>query len=282
MSAADPRCAPGAPRGSAAPRGRSRVEPQHLQRRDETVAPEGGREPRHASVGVRAVCRLRGEHGEVGARARQHAVEHAVRTFERRNRGARGGAGAPRPPQRPEEPGVARRVLAVVAMNRHADGPALARAARARTRRGRCRASRASRKAQAARAPEAVHPVVQERHFRRVAHLRAQRAASRSRVPADFEQVGEIGIEVERETQARRARRVTGDREELIAARLPEELGASDVEGLLAQDELAVDEYVGVARSTSSVTLSVCTVEESISGRWPSIVKSSCERKRVS
>jgi hypothetical protein len=43
-----------------------RVDPQHLHRRDDAVAPEGGRVPGDACVGVEAVLRRRVEHVEVG------------------------------------------------------------------------------------------------------------------------------------------------------------------------------------------------------------------------
>src|SRR5690349_14255955 len=38
----------------------------------------------------------------------------------------------------------------------------------------------------------------------------------------------------------------------------------------------------GLVRSTSSMTLSGCTVEDRTGGRWPSSVNSRCERNRVS
>ena len=49
------------------------------------VAAEGGGEPRHAGVGVGAVRRPGRQHRQVGARARQHAVEHAVRGLDLRH-----------------------------------------------------------------------------------------------------------------------------------------------------------------------------------------------------
>ena len=63
---------------------------------------------------------------------------------------------------------------------------------------------------------------------------------------ADLEQVGEVGVELEREPQALRALGVARHREELVAARLPQELGARDVEGVLGERELAIDEDVRV------------------------------------
>jgi hypothetical protein len=63
---------------------------------------------------------------------------------------------------------------------------------------------------------------------------------------ADLEEIGEVGGEVEREAKARRLRSVARHRKELVAARLPEELGARHVKGILGQAQLAVEEDIGV------------------------------------
>ena len=54
------------------------VEPEHLHRGEEAVAAEHGREPRYAGVRIGAERRLGLEHLEIGARARQNAVDGDV------------------------------------------------------------------------------------------------------------------------------------------------------------------------------------------------------------
>ena len=65
--------------------GDARIEPQHLQRRDQPVAAERGRIPGNAGVGVSALRRLGHEHVEVGHRLAQHLVEDVVGTFDAGN-----------------------------------------------------------------------------------------------------------------------------------------------------------------------------------------------------
>jgi hypothetical protein len=65
-------------------------------------------------------------------------------------------------------------------------------------------------------------------------------------VAADLEEIGEVGVELERKPQPRGLLGVARHDEELVAARLPKELGARDVERVLGEPQLAVGEDVGV------------------------------------
>ena len=60
----------------------ARIEPQHLQRRDDAVAAERGGVPGDAGIGISALRRLRHQHVEVGHRTAQHLVEYVVRGLD--------------------------------------------------------------------------------------------------------------------------------------------------------------------------------------------------------
>ena len=157
-----------------------------------------------------------------------------------RRRGACRGEAAARGAARHEEAAARRGALALDAVHRERDRPALARreleiefgAAFSQ-------AGRSGRKAQPRTARPAVERGVVERHFVLRQEPRIDRAAPRAAVAADLEQVGKIGGEVEREAQATLRLGVARHREELVAGGFPEELGARDMERVLGEREVA-------------------------------------------
>ena len=104
------------------------LDPQHLDRGEDAVAAEGGREPGHAGVGIGAVRRVGHEHRQVGDRALEHAVEYGIRSLDERRVGARGGERAARDASHDEEAPLGwGRALALEALHGQRDRPALAR-----------------------------------------------------------------------------------------------------------------------------------------------------------
>src|SRR5207237_3180661 len=100
----------------------------------------------------------------------------------------------------------------------------------------------------AGRARQAVERLVVEGDFRRPEQFGPHCAAARAPVAADLEEVGEVGGEIEREVQLLPALRVARDGEELVAARIPQKLGARDMERVLGEDEMpALIEKVGIS-----------------------------------
>ncbi len=73
------------------------IEPEHLQRGDQTVAAERRRIPGDAGVGIAALRRVGHQHAEVGHRPAEHFVEEVVRRSRRWRRRAsrRAERGAP-------------------------------------------------------------------------------------------------------------------------------------------------------------------------------------------
>ena len=59
-----------------------RVDPQHLQRGDDSVAAEGRRIPGNPSIGISPLRRIRHQYVEVGHRLAQHLVEDVVGGFD--------------------------------------------------------------------------------------------------------------------------------------------------------------------------------------------------------
>jgi hypothetical protein len=62
--------------------GNARIDPQHLQRGDQSVAAERGRIPGNARIGVSPLRRFRHQHVEVGHRLAQHLIEDIVRRLD--------------------------------------------------------------------------------------------------------------------------------------------------------------------------------------------------------
>ena len=222
-----------------------RLDPQHLERGEQTVAAEWRREPRHAGVGVSALRRLGEQHREVGARAFQHAVEQGVGGLDRRRGGARRGERTPGYAPHDEEAPLGRgRRLAFDTLHRQRDRPALAggeielELGAALGGVGR-EARRPRREREPRTARHAVERGVVEAHLVRALDACAHRAAARASVAADLEEIREIGGEVERQVQAALRLAVARHREKLVAGGLPQELGARDMERVLGEHQAA-------------------------------------------
>src|SRR6185436_5078396 len=121
------------------------------------------------------------------------------------------------------------------ALHGDGDGPALARReieielgpALGKARRGRAEAD--------AHAPrQGVERLVVVLDLASRHDARADASAARAPVAADLEQIREVGAELERAAQAPAALAVARHGEQLVAARLPQELGPGDVERVLA------------------------------------------------
>jgi hypothetical protein len=95
-------------------------------------------------------------------------------------------------------------------------------------------------------ARNAIDRVVDERDLGGAEHLRAHRAAQPALVAADLEEVGEVRVELERQREPRGSLGIARHRKELVAARLPQELGARDVERVLGEPQLLANEDVRV------------------------------------
>jgi len=191
------------------------------------------------------VRRLGHQHGEVGARALEGAVHHVVRRLDERRLLARLGLRAARHAPHDEKAPFGGGGVALHALHRHRDRPALARrevelelGAALGAASGETRRLRAERDARAAR--QAVHGLVVEGGVRRPERPRAHLAAARAPVAADLEEVGEVGAEVERKAQLAPHVGVARDGEELVAAGLPQELGARDVKRILREQQRAL------------------------------------------
>ena len=231
-----------------APRGVG-VEPEHLHRGEDAVAAEHGREPRHAGVRIRAERRLGLEHREIGARARQDGVDGDVGGLDLRQAGAVLCEAALGAPHGGVEACGARGLASAQTLHEHAHGAARARfdveleLGAAGRKSGRRRIE-----ADARLARNAIERPVDEGDFRRPALLGDDRAAPAARVAADLEQVGEVGAEFEREPHSHGLVGVVGDGEELVAARLPQELGARHVESVLREHQPVALEQVRVGQ----------------------------------
>src|SRR5207245_4442522 len=81
---------------------------------------------------------------------------------------------------------------------------------------------RLRREADARSSRDTVQGGIFERHLARPDDARLHRAAARAPIAADLEQIGEIRGEVHRQAERAPALRIAGDREEFVAARLPQ------------------------------------------------------------
>ncbi len=189
--------------------------------------------------------RLGHQHLQVRDRAREHVVVDGIGGLEGRHRAALARARAARAAQGAEEaPLGLLGELAVAALHGHGDRPALARGElQLELRASRREPCRRRAEADARAAGQSVHRVVAEVHFVPAHHGGMDRAAARAPVAPHLEEIGEVGAEVDRATQPRRLIRIAREREDLVAAAVPEELGARHVEGVLRHHQaLALEE----------------------------------------
>jgi hypothetical protein len=114
------------------------------------------------------------------------------------------------------------------------------------------------------------------------AQLGGHRIAPYTPLPSYLEDIGEIGIEVEGETDRVRLPAVIAQRDGFVACVLPEKLPAHEVQRVARKRDAAVGVYVGLVRSTLKSALSFCTVELSSIGRRPATDRRHIERWRVS
>jgi hypothetical protein len=93
---------------------------------------------------------------------------------------------------------------------------------------------------------DTVQRAVDEGHLGRTAHIARHGAAPAAPVAAHLEQVGEVGGELQREMHAASLLGVAGHGEKLVAARLPQVLGARHVVGVLGEHQaIALEDVRG-------------------------------------
>ena len=180
-----------------------RIDPQHLQRGDQSVAAERRRVPGNAGIGISPLRRIGHQHVEVGHRLAQHLVENVVRGFDaggtrRSTAASRGDAPAIRGRTAP----ASRRPACCRTPRQTANWSAAAPDRNDRSRYSRQpRRPRIEMQRRAARL--VVEPLIIEPHIGRPEQFAGADAAARALFTTHFEQIGKIIVELQRQVEAR-------------------------------------------------------------------------------
>jgi hypothetical protein len=210
-----------------------RIEPEQLQRGDDRVAAEGGREPRDAGVGVRARRQLGREQGEIGAGPAEPLVEHAAGAPDRaaaaahRPRrmarpGGRRAEAAPRGPFSGLEPDLEEEV-----------GPATGREGQVELGGAARKARRCEGEGERGGERQAVESLVAQDDGG-LGHGGGQQPPPRhASKAANLEHVAEIGGEIQPQRDARLDLGVVPEPQALVEAALPDQAGPLDMDHAL-------------------------------------------------
>ena len=207
------------------------IEPQAFERGDDAVAPERGRKPRHAGIGIRPLRRIGDQHGEVGAGAAEPVVERFVAGLDPRGdalavdmtliHGGQGGRQRRVLRRRPVGAHeVDRDLKPDLTAGRQIDVPACAVGVNPRRRR---------LEADLGPALQVVEPAIGQDQLGRSHPWRQMRAMLRSLAAAQLEQIDEIGAERDFQPERLGNRGVIGDVEGLKQRAVAEEHGAADM-----------------------------------------------------
>ena len=226
----------------------ARIEPEHLQRGDQSVAAERGRIPGDAGIGITPLRRVGHQHVEVGHRPAQHLVEEVVRGLDRggvvRHR-AQIAVDRAQPAQERHRLRRFRRAAADGAANRR---ELLRRNAEAIGHRRRGELARGRIEAQDRLPQLGVEALIAQHGGGGARHLAVDGAAALAPQAADLEQVGEVAVEQHGQAQIDRTFAVVLDRQPLIGRVAPEKNRAHDVQGVLRQHQVIVEIHVGIGQ----------------------------------
>ena len=224
----------------------ARIDPQHLQRGDQSVAAERGRIPGDARIRIAALRGLGHQHVEVGHRLAQHLIEDIVRGFDA---GRAGGEFSHFAAMRQQPAKEWRRLLRSRPVAGYRDeqrGDRLRRkfempggGIHRQPRRPRIEMHRRI-------ARLAIEPVIVERDIGRAQQLARTDAAARTLFAAHLEQIGKVVVEQQRQGEARGVLAVVLHADALIGRAAPQKDRAHDVQHVLLQHDPAIAVHIGV------------------------------------
>ena len=226
--------------------GNARIDPQHLQRGNQSVAAERGRIPGNARIRVLPLRRFRHQHIEVGHRLAQHLVEDIVRRLD----AGRAAGQAPHLATVRQQAAKERHRLVhdrlVAGYRDEQCDHFLGRQLEMIGRRVDGEPCRPRLEMQGGNACLAVEPAIFQHDIGGAEQPAGAHSPARPALATHLEQIGKIIVEQQRQVEARRPVAVILQRDALVGRAAPKENRAHDVQRVLLQRQPAVAVHVGI------------------------------------